>query len=261
MPITADFAIRNAERRFESHNVLARIRGSDARLQKEYVIYTAHWDAFGRDPSRIGDQIFNGALDDAGGTAQLIEIARSLRSAQIRPRRSILFIATTAEEKGLIGFRYYVAHPTFPLRDTVAVINLDAIQVFGSPADMVSVGGQTSLDAELGRIARSNGRTFAVPDSAFYYNSDQAPFAIAGVPAIFPGSGYLPIEGNKAIRERYAKSLRCVHQPCDEVQNDWDLTGAAEDAFMWLQLGYTVAQSNAKPEWNSDSIWRTVRRH
>jgi hypothetical protein len=260
LPITADFAVQNTERRVESHNVVARIPGSDAGLRHECIIYSAHWDAFGRDPSRAGDQIFNGALDDAGGTAQLMEIARSFFSARVSPRRTILFLVTTGEEEGLIGSRHYVAHPVFRLRDTVAVINLDAIQAFGRPADMVSLGGQSSLDEELGRIARSNGRTFAVPDSANYYNSDQAPFAIAGVPAIFPASGYLPMEGNKAIRERFAKSLTCIHQPCDEVQSDWDLTGAADDAFMWLQLGYSVAQSEKKPEWNSDSIWRTVRR-
>jgi Zn-dependent M28 family amino/carboxypeptidase len=190
-------------------------------------------------------KIFNGALDDAGGTGQLLEIARSFSSARVGPRRSILFIATTAEEKGLIGSRYYVDHPLYPLSNTVAVINLDAIQAFGSPADMVSVGGQSSLDAEL---------------EGLYYYSDQAPFAAAGVPAIFPASGQLPVESNKTIRERFTRSLLCIHQPCDEVQNDWDLTGAAQDAFMWLQLGYNVAQSNTKPEWNSDSIWRTFRK-
>jgi Peptidase family M28/PA domain len=260
LPITADFAVRNLERRLESHNVVARLAGSDRALQKQYVIYTAHWDALGRDPSRSGDQIFNGALDDAGGTAQLLEIARSFASARVGPRRSILFLATTAEEKGLIGSRYYVDHPLYPLGNTVAVINLDGVQAFGSPADMVSLGGQSSLDAELERIVRLNGRVFAVRDSALYYYSDQAPFAVAGVPAIFPASGQLPVEGNKTIRERFTRSLERIHQPSDEVQDDWDLTGAAQDALMWLQLGYSVAQSNTKPEWNSDSIWRTIRK-
>jgi hypothetical protein len=175
LPITADFAVRNVERRFESHNVVARLAGSDRALQEQHVIYTSHWDALGRDPSRSGDQMFHGALDDAGGTAQLLEIARSFASAPVAPRRSILFLATTAEEKGLIGSRYYVDHPLYPLSNTVAEINLDGVQAFGSPADMVSVGGQSSLDAELERIARLNGRVFAVLDSALYYQLRPSP--------------------------------------------------------------------------------------
>jgi len=142
----------------------------------------------------------------------------------------------------------------------VVVINLDGVQAFGSPADMVSLGGQSSLDAELERIARLNGRAFAVRDSALCYYSDQGPFAVAGVPAIFPASGQLPVEGNKTIRERFTRSLERIHQASDGVQDDWDLTGAAQDAFMGLQLGYSVVHSNTKPEWNSDSTWTIVVR-
>jgi Zn-dependent M28 family amino/carboxypeptidase len=252
---TATLSIKSRIRTVVSHNVVARVDGSDPRLKDEHVVYSAHWDHLGRDLALGGDQIYNGAIDNAAGTGQLIEVARGLASLQRKPRRSILFIAVTAEERGYLGSRFYVQHPLFPLAKTVANINLDGGNVWGPTSDLTSAGyGLSTLDEALAEAARFQGRTFinaAIDDGSLYFSSDQIEFAKAGVPATFPfsGSNYAgkPREFGDARWAAYAK--KDYHQVTDEVQPDWDLSGAAEDARWLMIAGYHVAEAGARPEW------------
>jgi Zn-dependent M28 family amino/carboxypeptidase len=256
---TATLSMHSTIRTVISHNVVARIDGSDPRLKDEYVVYSAHWDHLGRDPALGGDQIYNGAIDNAAGTGQLIEVARGLASLQRKPRRSMLFIAVTAEERGYLGSRFYVQHPLFPLAKTVANINLDGGNVWGPTSDLTSAGyGLSTLDEALAEAARLQGRTFinaGIDDGSLYFSSDQIEFAKAGVPAAFPfsGSSYAgkPREFGDARWDAYA--TKDYHQVTDEVGADWDLSGAAEDARWLMIAGYRVAEAGARPEWKRGS--------
>ena len=159
------FSITNALREVKSRNVVARLEGSDPVLKNETVIYTAHWDHLGRDPALKGDQIYNGAADNASGVAAVLEIARALAQVTPAPKRSIVFLAVTAEEKGLLGAKYYAAHPLYPLERTLADINLDVINLWGPTKDLISIGmGNSTLDDMLVEIAKRYGRTVG-PDA------------------------------------------------------------------------------------------------
>lgn len=256
---TADISITNRLRRFTSHNVVARIPGSDPALAQECVVYTAHWDHLGRDPNLAGDQIYNGAIDDAAGTAQLLEIARGFASLPQKPRRSILFVATTGEEKGYLGSRHYVRHPLFPLEKTVANINLDGGNVWGVTNDLIATGyGLSTLDETLAAAARLQGRTFIeepIDDGALYFASDQIEFAKAGIPAAFPfsGSDYAGRPRDFGERTWEAYSTNDYHQVSDEVKPDWDYAGAAQDAQWLLIAGQLTADAEGRPRWKPGS--------
>ena len=259
------FSITNALREVKSRNVIARIEGSDPVLKNETVIYTAHWDHLGRDPALAGDQIYNGAADNASGVAAILEIARALQKVNPAPKRSILFLAVTAEEKGLLGAKYYAAHPLYPLERTLADINLDVINLWGRTKDLISIGmGQSTLDDMLVEIAREHGRTVAPdanPEKGYYYRSDHFEFAKQGVPAIDPKGGreYIgkPADfGQKKVDEYTANDY---HKVTDQVKPDWDLSGAAEDAAILAELGYRVAQADRFPEWKPASEFRAKR--
>jgi Zn-dependent M28 family amino/carboxypeptidase len=254
----ARISIKNTIRRFVSHNVVARVEGSDPQLKDEYVVYTAHWDHLGTDPGLAGDQIYNGAIDNALGTAQLLEIARAFAASPVKSRRSILFVATTAEEKGYLGSRYYTQHPLVPLSKTVANINLDGGNAWGLTADLITTGfGMSTLDETLEDAARLQGRTFVrepIDDGSLYFSSDQIEFAKVGIPAAFPFSGYeyvgKPKDFGQSKWEAYSADY---HQVTDHVKPDWDLTGAAEDAEWLLIAGHLVAESVRRPEWKAGS--------
>ena len=255
----ASISIRSKLRSFVSHNVVARVEGSDPRLKSEYVVYSAHWDHLGTDPSLSGDQIYNGAIDNAAGTSQLLEIARAFAALPRKPRRSILFIAVTAEEKGYLGSRFYTRHPLFPLSATVANINLDGGNVWGVTKDLITTGyGMSTLDEALRDAARLQGRTFveeAIDDGGLYFSSDQIEFAKAGIPAAFPFSGSEYVDRPKEFGDAKwdAYSTNDYHQPTDEVKPDWDLAGAAEDAKWLMIAGGLVADAEQRPEWKPGS--------
>ncbi|MDP9169138.1 MAG: M28 family peptidase, partial [Acidobacteriota bacterium] len=177
----ASFKIENTLRKVDSHNVVARLEGSDPAHKDEYVIYTAHWDHLGKDPALKGDQIFNGASDNASGTAGLLELARAYTKLGTAPKRSILFLSVTAEEQGLLGSEYYAENPLYPLRKTLADINMDEIGVYGKTKDMVMVGfGNTTLDDVTTDVLKEHGRTIqgdAVPEKGGFYRSDHFEFA------------------------------------------------------------------------------------
>ena len=261
---TANISVKTTIRNVVSSNVVARVEGSDPRLKDEYVIYSAHWDHLGKDPTLAGDQIYNGAIDNAAGTAQLLEIARGFATLRHKPKRSILFIAVTAEEKGFLGSRFYAQHPLFPISKTIANINLDAGNVWGLTSDLITTGyGLSTLDEALGEAARLQGRTFVaegLDNGSLYFASDQIEFARVGIPAAFPFSGSAYVGKPKEFAEARWKgySEKDYHKVTDEVQADWNLSGAAEDAKWLLIAGYNVADANTRPEWKRGSEFKRI---
>lgn len=261
----ASWRVRNTVRRIQSRNVIAKLEGSDPVLRDEYVAYTAHWDHFGRNPSLPGDQVLNGALDNASGTAQMLEIARAFTQLDTPPRRSLLFLAVTAEEAGLLGARYYATNPLYPLERTVANINIDGVNQWGRTADVVVIGlGNSTLDDVLDTVATAAGRTLAPdPESekGFFYRSDHFEFAKLGVPALYVDAGvnYLDKPAGFGLAKRDEYTANDYHKPSDEIKPDWDLAGAVEDGRMLFEVGYRVAQSRAWPEWKPGTEFKARR--
>jgi Zn-dependent M28 family amino/carboxypeptidase len=261
----ARFEITNALREVKSKNVLARLEGSDPALKDEMLVYTAHWDHLGRDPHQQGDQIFNGAADNASGVAAVLEIARAFTRIAPAPKRSILFLAVTAEEQGLLGAKHYAQHPLYPLERTLADINLDVVNLWGPTTDIISIGmGQTTLDDLLVEIAARHDRTVAPdadPEKGYYYRSDHFEFAKRGVPALDPKGGrqYAGKSADFGKRKQDEYTEKDYHKPTDEVKPDWDLSGAAADMRLLVELGYRVAQEPRYPEWKPGSEFRARR--
>ena len=263
--VRANFVVRNKLRDVQSRNVLARLEGSDPGRKDEYVIYTAHWDHLGKDEKLQGDQIYNGALDNASGTAALLELAEAFTKLKTPPKRSILFLSLTAEEKGLLGAEYYVGNPLYPLGKTVANINMDGINPWGRTRDIVVIGlGNSTLDDVLTEAARLQGRTVkpdAEPEKGSFYRSDHFEFAKQGVPALYTDSGieYIgkPAEFGKQKRDEYTE--KDYHKVSDEIKPDWELSGAVEDLQLLFQAGYRVAQEEMFPVWKPGTEFKEKR--
>jgi Zn-dependent M28 family amino/carboxypeptidase len=261
----ASFTVKNTIREVKSKNVIGKLEGSDPKLKDEYVIYTAHWDHLGRDETLKDDQIFNGAIDNASGVASILEIARAFTALPTPPKRSILFLAVTAEEKGLLGAKYYATNPLYPLEKTLAVINIDGINAWGRTQDIISVGlGNSTLDDLLESAAKTQGRVVkpdAEPEKGFFYRSDHFEFAKQGVPALDPDSGThfigKPEDYGKAKRDEYTE--HDYHKVSDEIKPDWDLSGAVEDNRLLMEVGYRVAQGDHYPEWKPGTEFRAKR--
>jgi Zn-dependent M28 family amino/carboxypeptidase len=261
----ANFDIKNTLREINSANVVAKIEGSDAALKNEYVIYSAHWDHLGRDPKLQGDQIFNGALDNASGTAALLDIAKSYTKFATPPKRSVLFLAVTAEEKGLLGAKYYATNPLYPLNKTLANINMDGVNQWGRTKDITMVGDDNSTLIDLLReTATAQGRKVnpdAEPEKGFYYRSDHFEFAKVGVPALYTDSGtdFIGKDANYSKQKRDEYTEKDYHKVSDEIKPDWDLSGAVEDAQLLATIGYRVAQGEKYPEWKPGSEFKAKR--
>ena len=261
----AEFSVKNKIRKVDSKNVVARIEGSDPALKAEHVVYTAHWDHLGRDPKLSGDQIYNGAADNASGTAALLEVARGFTLLKTPPKRSILFLSVTAEEKGLLGARYYAEKPLYPLAKTLVDINMDVINLWGRTRDIVSVGlGNTTLDDALLDAAKGQGRTVGgdpEPEKGSFYRSDHFEFAKVGVPALNAKAGIdytdKPSDYGKAKRDEYTQ--KDYHKVSDEVKPGWDLSGATQDMQLLMEVGYRVAQGDRYPEWKPGTEFKAAR--
>lgn len=266
----ASFTVANQIRDVVSRNVVALLPGADPVRRAEFVIFTAHWDAFGRNPALAGDQILNGAADNAIAVAMLLELARAAVALPVaaRPARSLLFLSPTAEEKGLLGSRYYVERPLYPLARTLAAINLEPIDAngaYGPTRDLEIVGQNPStLDDLAAEVAREQGRVLR-PDTeaakGYYYRSDHFEFAKAGVPAFIARSG-LDFIGRPAgygakLREAYL--LHDYHKVTDEIRPDWTMEGAAQNTAFLLALGLRVANSSAWPEWKPGTEFKARR--
>ncbi len=262
----AKLNIESKIRQIDSHNIVGLLEGSDAKLKDEYVIYTAHWDHLGIGlPDAKGDKIYNGALDNASGCAGLIELARAFKSLPTAPRRSILFLSVTAEEKGLIGSKYYAENPIYPLERTVAAINMDGLNQWGPTKDMTVIGlGNSTLDDVLRQAASEKGRVLRPdpePEKGFYYRSDHFNFAKQGVPALDPSDGVTfigkPADWGQKMRDEYTE--KDYHKPSDEIKPEWDLSGAVEDLRLLFTVGYRVANTDKYPEWKPGTEFKAKR--
>jgi len=246
-----------------SHNVVGLLPGK--KYPDETVIYSAHWDHLGiGKPDANGDSIYNGAVDNATGIAQLIEQARRF-SLEPRPERSVVFLAVTAEEKGLLGSEYYATHPLYPLAKTAGVLNTDSLGVWG-PARNFSISGTAKLDLLDMLIAagKDEGRTFTPdphPETGGFYRSDHFSFAKQGVPALSFGSGRDLVNGGLARGEALASdyTAKRYHQPDDEFNPQWDFRGMAQDANLLHIVGERLANSRDWPNWSTDSEFRAAR--
>jgi Zn-dependent M28 family amino/carboxypeptidase len=262
---TAGVTVRNEIREISSRNVLAKLEGSDPDLADEYVVYTAHWDHLGRNESLEGDQIYNGAKDNASGTAGLLEIARAFATLEVAPSRSVLFLAVTAEEKGLLGAKFYAQNPLYPLEKTLANINMDGANLWGRTEDIVVVGlGNSTLDDVLGTAADEMGRVVLPdpePEKGFFYRSDHFEFAKEGVPALYVDEGTRFVGKPEGYGEerRSEYTARDYHKPSDEVKPGWDLAGAVDDFRLLFLVGNAVAEADAWPEWNPGTEFRAKR--
>jgi len=263
--ITASMALTNTLRTIDSQNVVARLEGRDPSVAHEHVIYTAHWDHLGVGSEVDGDSIYNGAKDNASGTAGLLEIARAFTQLPEPPRRSILFLAVTAEEQGLLGSQHYSVAPIYPLADAVANINLDGLNMYGRTSDLTLVGyGASDLDNYVRAAAGEQGRVVRPdpePQSGNYYRSDHFNFARQGVPALYPDDGADFVGQTPEMSARVQREYRALdyHKPSDEVKDDWDSSGASEDLKLVLAVGYRVAEAETIPEWSPGNEFRARR--
>ena len=259
----ASGSLRNAIRRSSSPNVIARLPGS--KHPDEYVFYMAHWDHLGRAFGRSGDTIFNGALDNATGTAGLLTIAKAYSEMRQRPERSIVFLAVTLEESGLLGSAYYVANPVYPLNRTVAAFNMDAITWGGPTKDVTVVGyGASELEDYLVRAARRQDRVVMpepTPENGFFFRSDHFNFAKVGVPALYIKLGVEDREkGAEWAKARNAEfTLKDYHKPSDEFRPGTDLRGGLEDITLLYDIGRTLANERRFPQWYPQSEFRAAR--
>lgn len=262
--LTASTSIRNTVERSTSHNFLARIPGTTR--PDEVVIYMGHWDHFGTDPSLEGDQIFNGAVDNASGIAALMELAEAFMTLEPGPERTVVFMGTTAEEQGLLGSGYYAENPVYPLDRTVGAINIDALNIHGPMNDFVIVGyGNSEMDDYAVRAALLQDREVLPnpnPAAGSFYRSDHFPLAKKGVPALYGHAGRNHrVHGEEWTRERAdAWTAAHYHQPSDEYDPEyWDLEGAMDDLRLWFHVGLQLAYSDDFPEWNEGTEFKAVR--
>ncbi|MFN0068051.1 MAG: M28 family peptidase, partial [Limisphaerales bacterium] len=253
-------------REVTSRNVIAKLPGADPARRDEFVIFTAHWDHLGRDPKLDGDQIYNGAQDNASGVAGLLGLAAAFARLPEPPARSILFLAVTAEEQGLLGAKYYAEHPLHPLIRTLANLNMDSLNTFGPRAIAPVVGhGQSTLEDLLATAAKTQDRAVVPepdPEKGYYYRSDHFEFAKVGVPALYVGRDADDIRGRepgygKLRRDEY--TAQDYHKVSDHVKAFWDLRGAAEDVQLLFRVGYDVASASTWPEWKEGSEFKARR--
>ena len=265
--VRTSLALANKIRRVETANVAGLLPGADPGLGSEVVIYTAHHDHLGiAAPDARGDKIYNGAVDNATGCAQLLELAKAYSALPERPRRSVLFLFVAAEEQGLLGSQHYAAHPTVAPAKIAASINLDSANIYGRTHDITYVGfGKSSLDAVVVAAAREQGRVVhgdAAPEKGSFYRSDQFNFARIGVPAIYldPGTEFVGERAAAAKARQDAYDSTCYHQPCDEMNADWVWDGMVEDTRLAYSVGRAIADAEAMPTWNPGDEFEAARK-
>lgn len=255
--VTASVTVKSTFEKSKSYNFLATLPGS--KRPDEHIIFTAHWDHLGKDPSKEGDNIYNGAHDNATGTATLLELARLYAGLEQRPERSLSFLIVTAEEQGLLGSKYYAENPVLALNKTVANINLDAMNILGKTKDVSVVGsGKSELEKYLKKAADRQGRHLTQesrPEAGYYYRSDHFSFAKLGVPALYAKGGSEPIDEKTAKYKKKMLVLQngCYHQVCDQYRKSWDFGGIVEDTQLFFEVGYDIANTEDWPKWNKTS--------
>jgi Zn-dependent M28 family amino/carboxypeptidase len=265
LPLTVTGAVHAKEVYNKSHNVIAKITGS--KYPNEYVIFSAHWDHLGiGKPDAKGDSIYNGAADNASGTAALLQIARAFKSLPEQPERTVLFLSVTAEEQGLLGSAWYAQHPVYPLATTVADLNVDVINTYGPTKDITYSGkGQSDLEDSLAEEMKKHDRYVAPedhPEAGHYFRSDHFNFARAGVPSITADGGVDDVVKGTAFgkqkHDEYTEHR--YHQPSDEYDpNSWNLEGGLQDIEVVYSIGLHLADSHGWPQWKTGSEFKAIR--
>lgn len=266
--LTASGELSQSLKRVQSHNVAGLIPGKTR--PDEYVLYIGHWDHLGKKdptdttaPGESEDLIFNGAVDNASGTASILEIAEAMAPEELD--RSVLFIAVTLEESGLLGSAYYAENPTVPLNQIVAGINIDAMLPIGKTRDIVVVGyGASELEERLTALATADGRTIVpdpTPEAGYFYRSDHVSFAKKGVPMLYADAGQDKLAGGKDAGKAFADAYTAdrYHQPADEYDSGWDMSGIEQEVTTLYTLGRDIANSTDWPEWYDGNEFKAIR--
>ena len=263
MKAKLSFDLKSTVTEKSSRNVIGVLPGSEK--PDEAVVYMAHWDHLGKHEGEPGDNIYNGAVDNATGVAGIIEIAEKFAKSTPAPKRSLVFAAVTLEESGLLGSQYYVAHPAIPLDKTVGVINIDAMGVYGKSHDLVVIGkGNSELEDILKSVTDKQGRTLeeeSTPQSGFYFRSDHFNFAKAGVPALYTESGEDLVDGGRAAGEAAGKDYNAnrYHKPADQFSDTWKLDGVIEDLEALYGVGRVLVDGGQWPNWYEGNAFRAAR--
>ncbi len=267
--LKAGINLKSEVKRVSAPNVVATFPGRDAKLRDEYVVYTAHWDHLGiGEPNQKGDNIYNGAMDNASGVACLLAMAEALTKlpANQKPLRSSLFLFPTAEEQGLFGAEWYTKHPVVPLEKTAGNVNLDSVNILGETTDFVPLGAERStLKAVVESVAREKGLTVSPdprPEQGSFYRSDHFPFAKVGVPSISlkEGRNYLGRPAGWGEQQFKAYNTAHYHQPSDEYNDSWDFSGMIQMAEIALAIGQKIADMNQMPRFNPDDEFAKAQR-
>ena len=261
--LTASTRFSNEIKNLDSSNVAGLIEGT--KRPDEIIIYMAHWDHLGIKPNLEGDRIFNGAVDNATGTAAIIELARAFAAMEPAPERSILFLAVTGEESGLLGSAWYAEHPLFPLNQTVAALNFDSLITDGATRDITVFGlGSSELEEYLERAATKQGRVPVnepTPEKGYFFRSDHFNLAKAGVPVLYAEAGVDNLQHGRewgVARMQDYRSDR-YHQPADEYNADWDWGGVLQDLELYFEIGRELAAESTFPNWYENSEFRARR--
>lgn len=262
--VSATTSLTNDIHVADSKNVIATLPGTER--PDEYIIFMAHWDHLGMDPALDDDPIYNGAVDNATGTAALLVLADAFKRAAVPPQRTLVFLAVTAEESGLLGSRYYAQHPIFPLGQTVAGFNIDAMNVTGRTLDVAVVGyGSSELEKYLAEFASAQGRTIVpepTPEKGYFYRSDHFNLAKKGVPVLYAEGGNNLRNGGVAAGSKLAEDYVAnrYHKPSDEYDAaTWDLSGAMEDLALYYAIAQRLAAETTWPAWYPGTEFKAAR--
>lgn len=263
--ITLNSVIKSDIKRLQTNNIIGKIEGSDPSLKNQYVVFSAHYDHFGIGRPINGDSIYNGAMDNASGTALMLNLAETFSSLKIKPKRSLLFAAVGAEEQGLLGSKYFANNPTVPASSIAANINTDVINVIGKTTDISWQGSdRSSLGNDLTEIANQLGLPVLpdlAPEQGGFFRSDHFSFAKVGIPAMSMGSGrtFVGVDTSfvRMMRERGSKNY---HQPSDEIYPDWNFDGAMQQAELVIRVVWRIANIIEMPYWNSGSEFEAARK-
>lgn len=263
--ISVGLSFANTVEHLQSENVVGIVRGRDPIVRDQYVAFSSHWDHLGIGPVVGGDSIYNGALDNASGVADLLAVARVAAQQSPKPRRSFLFVFVTAEESGLLGSEFFGQNPVVPADKIVANLNVDGGNVLGRVRDLTVLGSnKSSLGPTLGRMLATRGMRITPeehPERGYFYRSDHFSFAKVGIPSISIGAGtdFVGRPKGWGVEQNEEYTAKRYHQPSDEYRPDFDLTGAAQLAEIVLRLGTSVANSSTAPAWNPDAEFREIR--
>jgi len=263
LELKANVAVKNSIESSTSNNVIATIKGSEK--PDEHVVYMAHWDHLGSTIVDGKKKIFNGAHDNATGTAGLVHIAKAYKMLNKAPKRSITIVAVTAEEQGRLGSRYFANHPTMPLNKIVGLVNMDSLDITGVKSDLTVVGfGKSQLEKYLAKAAKRQNRTLTAeltPERGYYYRSDHFSLAKKGVPALSAGGGSAWVNEEQANIGKRVKAMvaKCYHQACDEYDENWGWQGLVAELQVFFETGYLLAQSDEWPNWNEGTEFKAAR--